>query len=55
MKTTQIYDILDELQHIDWVEDAFVDTDCVYEGGLNISIVIKEEDIDEIAKEYGYN
>lgn len=54
MKTTQINDIVDKLRSIDWVEDAFVDTDCVYEGGLNISIIIKEENIDEIAKEYGY-
>ena len=54
MKTTQINDIVDKLRKIDWVEDASVDTVCVYEGGLNISIVIKEENIDEIAKEYGY-
>lgn len=55
MKTAQIDKIVDTIQDIEWVEDAWVDTDCVYEGGLYINIAIREENIEEIAKEYGYD
>lgn len=47
--------IVEKLQGLDWVEDAFVDDDCAPEGNLSIQINIKEEKIDSICKELGYN
>ncbi len=47
--------LVGRVQELDFVEDAWIDDDCAYEGGLSIQIRIKDEYIEDICKEFGYN
>ena len=54
-KINLIENAIKNIQDLDFVEEAFLDSDCAPEGFLSVQIGIKEKDIDAICKELGYD
>lgn len=46
---------IDEIQELDWVDEAFIDDDCVFEGSLSINLILKEDKIKQVCEELGYS
>ena len=47
-------EVTKELRALEEVEGVNVDSDCLPEGFLNIQIEIKENSLEDIMREYGY-
>lgn len=54
-KIEQLNKLVSQIQDLDWIEDAWVDDDGAYDGGISVQIRINEEDLESICRELGYN